>query len=98
MDQSYLHYSFMRGMQEYTDPLLTREVQASQDEARVALALLYPPSGDLIVALERVMSSTVMLFSSSGLTTNGIELMVVCYIFHTKAAALFQGVLFLVLA
>ncbi|CAK9870691.1 unnamed protein product [Sphagnum jensenii] len=76
MDQSYLHYSFMRGMQEYTDPLLTREVQASQNEARVALALLYPTSGDLIVALERVMSSTVMLFSSSGLTKNGIELMV----------------------
>ncbi len=67
----------MRGMQEFTDPLLTREVQASQDEARVALALLYPASGDLIVALERVMSSTVMLFRSSELTTNDIELKVV---------------------
>jgi hypothetical protein len=48
--------------------------------------------------LERVMSSTVMLFRSSELTTNDIELKVVWYIFHTKVAALFQGVLFLVLA
>jgi len=74
----------MCNMQEFIDLTIIHELQSSQDEILVVPPYWFPSSGDLIMALLKVMNNVVILFHSFELMTNDIHFIVahVIYLSH----------------
>jgi hypothetical protein len=71
-------------MQEFIDPTIIHELQASQDEILVIPTYSFLTLGDLIMASKKVMNNVVILFHGFELMTNDIHFIVahVIYLSH----------------